>query len=132
MRITKTAVYALVVVLGLIVAVPAAPRALAGQSTDEAVRKVLVDRAKAVCRDMLSSFLVSQVGIDDPKVRALTADCYLAESRLFSLGLDRDVIREGTALSELPARMLSQETRMSLDPYLPLAGRALKIPPEGK
>jgi hypothetical protein len=104
----------------------------AAEDPDKAVRKALVERTKRFCDAVVPEWLASGSGIAEPAFRAVVADCYLSHARLEILGEANGIAIADTALSELPAALLSQETGLSLDVYRPLAGRTLRSPAEGK
>jgi hypothetical protein len=94
---------------------------------EEAVQKkihaTIEARTKSFCAKVLPSWFASRGGLDDPAVRAIVTDCYIGQTRLGVLG--GESVLAGTALSEVPAALLANETGMKLDPFAPLAGRRL-------
>lgn len=103
--------------------------AASNANADEAdtnMLKVLSDRNKTACRELSSVFIRSKNGLVDPKVYGKAADCYVSEARLHAFGKRRELIIEGTTLSELPIKIISQQTGINLDFYRPLAGRTLR------
>lgn len=103
--------------------------AQAGEKDGDAVRGVLEQRMRNFCRPLVQEWLTSQNGMNDPAVKARAADCWLAHARLSVLGYESGLdITGGTSIAELPARILESKAKISLDPFLPLAGRTLKFP----
>ena len=103
--------------------------ARAGEKDGDAVRAVLEQRVRDFCRPLVREWLTSQNGMNDPAVKARAADCWLANMRLSVLGYKSGLdIAAGTSITELPARILESKAKISLDPFLPLAGRTLKFP----
>ncbi len=98
---------------------------------DKEVLDLLSGRAERACDQALSRWLRSGKGLDEPSVRHAVAECYAGLARLHLLGEAQEPIAAGVTVEELPAWWLSAKTRMSLDPYLPLASRTL-VAPEGK
>lgn len=112
--------------LGLVILLAANP-ALAGEDRDKVVLKVLVERTNTFCKEVLPAWFTSKQGMAEPLVKAVVADCYLGHARLAILGEDKGLPLGDTALTEVPAILLSQETGMNLDIYRPLAGRTIRI-----
>ena len=92
------------------------------------VLDLLRGRADRACDQALARWLRSGTGLDDPAVRHAVAECYSGLARLHVLGEAQEPIETGVTVEELPGWWLSTKTRMSLDPYLPLASRTLVVP----
>jgi hypothetical protein len=123
-RTITTAVAVFVVITALFSA-----SARAGEKDGDAVRAVLEQRVRDFCRPLVQEWLTSQNGINDPAVKARAADCWLAHARLSVLGYESGLdIAGGASIAELPARILESKAKISLDPFLPLAGRTLEFP----
>ncbi len=103
----------------------------AEEKQDEAVRNALVERTNAFCKAVLPSWLKSETGIQEPRVRELVTDCYMGQARLNILGMKTDFPIETVALTEVPAVLMQQETGINLDIFGPLAGRTIRtVAPE--
>ncbi len=88
-----------------------------------------MERTRTFCKAVLPAWFASERGIADPTVRTVVADCYMGHARLAILGVEDGFSLKGTALAEFPAALLHKQTGMSLNIYLPLAGRTLRIRP---
>jgi len=97
------------------------------RDTDAAVFKSLQERTTNFCRLVLPAWLSSEMGMSDPEVRRVIVDCYMGNARLAVLGIETGLTVEETALTEVPATLLSRETGIDLDIYRPLAGRTLQV-----
>jgi hypothetical protein len=95
---------------------------------DKAVVDLLRGRAERACDQALALWLRSGKGLDNQPVRHAIAECYANLARLHVLGETQEAVAAGVTVEELPAWWLSAKTRMSLDPYLPLASRTLVAP----
>lgn len=99
---------------------------------DAAIRKTLVERTNTFCDAVLPAWFASKQGIDDTKVKALVADCYMSHARLTILNMNDNMSLEKVSLSEVPAIMLDRQININLDIYRPLAGRTIRIRARGK
>ena len=97
------------------------------RDADAAVSKSLQERTTNFCRLVLPAWLSSEMGMSDPEVRRVIVDCYMGNARLAVLGIETGLTVEETALTEVPATLLSRETGIDLDIYRPLAGRTLQV-----
>ena len=95
----------------------------AEEALQRKIHATIEARTKSFCDKVLPSWFASRGGVDDPTVRAMVTDCYIGQTRLGVLG--GESVLAGTALSEVPAALLANETGMKLDPFAPLAGRRL-------
>ena len=95
--------------------------------TDAAVFGSLQKRTTNFCSLVLPAWLSSENGMGDPAVRGVIVDCYMGNARLAVLGVETGLTVEETALTEVPATLLSRETGIDLDIYRPLAGRTLQV-----
>ena len=101
--------------------------AMADESTDAVVHKVLLKRTSNTCKAVLPAWFASKNGVQDLKVRGLVADCYMGHARLAILGVKTDISLAETNLSEVPAVLLQRKTGINLDIHRPLAGRTLRV-----
>ncbi len=99
---------------------------------DAAIRKTLVERTNTFCNEVLPAWFASEQGIDDTRVKALVADCYMGHARLTILNMNDGLSLENISLSEVPAALLGQQTGISLDIYRHLAGRTIRIRARGQ
>lgn len=95
---------------------------------DKAVVDLLRGRAERACDQALALWLRSGKGLDNQPVRHAIAECYASLARLHVLGENQEAIAAGVSIEEMPGWWLATKTRMSLDPYLPLASRTLVAP----
>jgi len=114
------------VALALALAILATQPAMAGESKDDLVHKVLKERTDGFCKSVLPAWFSSETGMHDANVRTLVADCFTGHARLSILGIESDLALDETSLSEVPAALLQKETGINLDIYRPLAGRVLQ------
>jgi hypothetical protein len=108
-----------------------AKNGISGETTEKAVNEALVERTEFFCKDVLPSWLASNTGIYEPKVRSVVVDCFMGNARLAVLGIKGSMPIHDLALSELPATFLQNETGINLDVYRPLAGRTIIVWPQG-
>ena len=94
---------------------------------DEQVRQVLLGRNADLRANLLRTWLVPPVNADAARIRALTADVYASEARLAALGIERPMMRDGAAIVEVPYFVLAEHSRVTLDPWVPLAGRSFVV-----
>jgi hypothetical protein len=110
----------------------ALPNPALAETADQAVRKNLEERTVSFCKNVIPQWLASEKGVADPAVRAGVVDCYLGHARLSILGVEGKFPISESALSELPAMLLRQETGINLDIYRPLAGRTVRNAVKGE
>jgi hypothetical protein len=115
------------VALTLTILALSAKSAISDEATEKSVNAALVERTEFFCRDVLPSWLASDSGILEPRVRSVVVDCFLGNARLAVLGIDGTMPVHDLALSELPAVFLQKETGINLDIYRPLAGRTIIV-----
>lgn len=101
----------------------AAPVAANDVKPEEQVRQVLLGRNADLRANLLRAWLVPPANADAARIRALAADVYASEARLAALGLERPMLRDGASLAEVPYFVLADRSRVTLDPWAPLAGR---------
>jgi hypothetical protein len=94
---------------------------------EEQVRQVLLGRNADLRANLLRTWLVPPANADAARIRALTADVFASEARLAALGIERPMMRDGAAIVEVPYFVLSERSRVTLDPWVPLAGRSFVI-----
>ena len=99
----------------------------ADQNSDKVIRKALQERTKAVCETVLPAWFFSQDKNATLALRRSIVDCYVGYARLSTLGDNTSKYFDNTALSELPAVLLSRKYGLDLDIYRPLAGKTLTI-----
>jgi hypothetical protein len=94
---------------------------------EEQVRQVLLARNGDLRASLLRAWLVPPATADAGRIRALAADVYASEARLAALGIERPIMRDGAAVVEVPYFVLSERSRVTLDPWVPLGGRSFVI-----
>jgi hypothetical protein len=97
----------------------------ADDDTDKAVQNALLKRTLEKCDLVLPAWLGAENGSRDQSVRHLLVDCYTGHARLSIIGVETGVSIADTALAELPAMLIQEETGMDLDIYRPMAGISL-------
>ena len=98
----------------------------AAQDANLVISDIMRSRNVAECKNLAPRFLHSRLGFHDPGVRELAARCYTSKARLHLFGEQQHLITNGTRISELPARVLAEQTGLQLDVYAPLIGKQLR------
>jgi hypothetical protein len=117
----------LIVAATLVAGFLAGPAFAEDVKPEEQVRQVLLGRNADLRANLLRTWLVPPVNADAARIRALTADVYASEARLAALGIERPMMRDGAAIVEVPYFVLSERSRVTLDPWVPLAGRSFVV-----
>ena len=125
MNVIKESLTPILIAMGLLGAliVFSSTELQAEEAVQRKIHAPIEARTKSFCSKVLPSWFASRGGLDDPTVRAVVTDCYIGQTRLGVLG--GDSVLAGTALSEVPAVLMANESGMKLDPFGPLAGRRL-------
>lgn len=118
----RAPIHLAICLLGALVTLPGTDLR-AEEAVQRKIHATIEARTKSFCAKVLPSWFASRGGLDDPVVRAVVTDCYIGQTRLGVLGGESGLA--GTALSEVPATLLANESGMNLDPFAPLAGRRL-------
>jgi len=113
----------LIVIAAIAAGCFAAPSFAQDAKPEEQVRQVLLGRNADLRASLLRTWLVPPANADAGRIRALTADVYASEARLAALGIERPMMRDGAAIVEVPYFVLAERSRVTLDPWTPLAGR---------
>jgi hypothetical protein len=116
-----------VVALTLTLLTLSAKSAISAENSEKSVNAALVERTEFFCKDVLPSWLASDNGISEPRIRSVVVDCFMGNARLAVLGIEGSMPIHDLALSELPAVFLQNETGINLDIYRPLAGRTVTV-----
>jgi hypothetical protein len=114
------------IALTMIIMTLSAGKAFAGETRDERVHKVLIERTEGFCSAVLPNWFASDTGLDNQIVRSVVTDCYMGHARLAVFGIKSKFPLSDTDISEVPAALLHEKTGINLDIYRPLAGRVLQ------
>tara|TARA_R110000782_G_scaffold23881_7_gene62029 strand:+ start:3248 stop:3655 length:408 start_codon:yes stop_codon:yes gene_type:complete len=108
------------------------PAALAGEKKASAVERLMLQRNTQICRETLKAWMASPDGVKNPGVVSLVTDCYVGRARLYLNTGKVQGLTQSRSLSEVPARLLAEQTGVDLDPFSPLVGVSLVASPQAK